>query len=599
MEESTVESINFNLKKFFGFTKFRLPQQEIISDLLKNKDVLALMPTGGGKSLCYQLPAICKSGTAIVVSPLISLMADQVQALHTLGIRAAYYNSTLESHEARKVLRNLYDGELSLLYLAPERLLSESFLERLDDLEISLFAIDEAHCISRWGHDFRPEYAALGLLKQRYPAVPIIALTATADNQTQIDIVKRLGINPSKYIASFNRPNIFYAVIHKNNPLVQLQNILKTQASNAGIIYCTTRKNVEKIATHLQAKGFKACAYHAGLGSERLKVQNQFRFDEIDIVVATIAFGMGIDKPNVRFIIHYDLPKNIEAFYQETGRAGRDGLPAQTYLLYNPADIGRIRHLINSNNSQEQQRLEMLKLQQMVAFAESSLCRRKVLLNTLDEQFSGKCDYCDVCENPPVVEDCTTEAQQFLSCVYRLQQNYGLIHIIDVLKGSVNGRVTSLKHDKLSTFNIGKHRSKNFWKHLAWQLVHQGFCNIEWEYATWQLSSKARSLLKACEKFYLNIPAETKLENNAMESEADPLFEVLRKTRRKIASRENKPSYMIFNDKTLNELVQLKPVDEKSMLLVHGIGQQKFTQYGAEFLAVIKDHISSKQPILI
>ncbi|STX47086.1 Superfamily II DNA helicase [Legionella hackeliae] len=369
------------LKEFFGFDAFRHPQEEIIHDLIQGKDLLVLMPTGGGKSLCYQIPALVRAGVAIVVSPLIALMEDQVAALKLQGIRAAYYNSSLSSEEARQVLAQLHTNELDLLYIAPERLMSSSFLERLQECSLALFAIDEAHCISQWGHDFRPEYATLGLLKTHFPDVPVIALTATADQQTRQDIIRKLNYNPKPFIASFNRPNIHYTVVSKNNPIKQLQNFLQTQNQQSGIVYCGTRNEVERVARKLQELGIKARAYHAGLSyNERREVQSLFRYDRIDIVVATIAFGMGIDKPNVRFVVHYDLPKNIESYYQETGRAGRDGLAASAVLLFDPADSGRLRGFIATTPSEAQQRIEISKLNHMLAFAQATHCRRQILL---------------------------------------------------------------------------------------------------------------------------------------------------------------------------------------------------------------------------
>ena len=380
------------LKTYYGFEQFRVPQEEIIQDLVAGQDLLVLMPTGGGKSLCYQIPALLLPGVGIIVSPLIALMEDQVAALTTMGIRAAYYNSSLSSVAARDVLARLHANELDLLYIAPERLLSESFIERLHHCEIALFAIDEAHCISQWGHDFRPEYAALGKLKTEFPQQPIIALTATADLQTQKDIVLKLQYQPKAYVASFNRPNIYYQILPKLNPLKQIQHFLQTQTQQSGIIYCSTRASVEKLVVKLQALDYKARAYHAGLShNERREVQSLFRYDHIDIVVATIAFGMGIDKPNVRFVIHYDLPKSIEGYYQETGRAGRDGCDARALMLFDPADGGRLRGWIHALSDENQQRVEHQKLNHVQAFATATHCRRQILLRYFNEDMAEAC----------------------------------------------------------------------------------------------------------------------------------------------------------------------------------------------------------------
>ena len=508
MESTGISTENSRLlKDYFGFESFRNPQGEIIDDLVAGQDLLVLMPTGGGKSLCYQIPAMARAGVGIVVSPLIALMEDQVTALKLQGIRAAYYNSSLSSSEARLVLAQLHNNELDLLYIAPERLISQAFLERLEECPIALFAIDEAHCISQWGHDFRPEYAALGLLKTHFPEIPIIALTATADQQTRKDIVARLNYKPKFYVASFNRPNIHYSVLSKNNPAKQLNHFLQQQAQQSGIVYCGTRNAVERLTLKLQELGYRARAYHAGLAhNERREVQSLFRYDRIDIVVATVAFGMGIDKPNVRFVVHYDLPKTIESYYQETGRAGRDGLPALALLLYDPADSGRLRGWINTMSNDAQQRIETNKLNHMLAFAEASHCRRQILLRYFDEISDEACSNCDVCDTPPQTVDATEDARKFLSCVYRLKQNFGMMHVIEVLRGSTAGKI-HLGHQRLSTFAIGKDKSAHYWKHLAWQLIHRDYCFQDLNhFNVLRLSTKAAALLKGEEKISLSLP---------------------------------------------------------------------------------------------
>ena len=584
------------LKTYYGYEQFRVPQEEIIHDLVAGQDLLVLMPTGGGKSLCYQIPSLMLPGVGIVVSPLIALMEDQVAALTALGIRAAYYNSSLTSAAARDVLARLHANELDLLYIAPERLLSDAFMERLHECRIALFAIDEAHCISQWGHDFRPEYAALGKLKTEFPQQPIIALTATADLQTQKDIVVKLQYQPKFYIASFNRPNIYYQVLPKQNPIKQIQHFLQTQTQQSGIIYCSTRASVEKLVAKLQALNYRARAYHAGLGhSERREVQSLFRYDQIDIVVATIAFGMGIDKPNVRFVIHYDLPKTIEGYYQETGRAGRDGCDARALMLFDPADSGRLRGWIHALSDENQQRMEHQKLNHMVAFATATHCRRQILLRYFNEDMTEPCGFCDVCDHPPVTVDATVAAQKFLSCVYRLKQNYGLNHVIDVLRGQNSEKIRQAGHQHVSTYGIGKDLSDADWKHLAWQLIHRDYCFQDPDYFNVvRLSPKAKELLLNNESICLTelppqqTPTAVKItKTRAAIDTADPLFEHLRSLRRRLADEEGKPSFLIFSDATLHDMIRVHPRTLEQMLTVSGVGQHKLAQYGQYFLDVL------------
>lgn len=579
------------LKDYFGFDSFRPPQEDIINDLILGQDVLALMPTGGGKSLCYQIPSLVRPGVGIVVSPLIALMEDQVTALQLQGIKAAFYNSSLTGEAAKKVLAQLHHNELDLLYIAPERCLSPAFLKRLEECPIALFAIDEAHCVSQWGHDFRPEYADLGILKTHFPKVPLIALTATADQQTRQDIVTQLKYKPKKYIASFNRPNIYYKIIPKTNALKQLSQFLQSDTQQSGIIYCGTRNGVENLAEKLQHLGLKARAYHAGLPhKERREVQNLFRHDHIDIVVATIAFGMGIDKPNVRFVVHYDLPKNIEGYYQETGRAGRDGLPAQALLLYNAADSARLRAWIMEIAEEKQRNIETNKLNHMLAFAEATHCRRQILLRYFDEPCNTDCLYCDVCDHPPKTADATIEAQKLLSCIYRVKQNFGLTHVIEVLKGAVTDKIHYFGHHRLSTFGIGKDKSAHYWKQLAWQLIHKDYCRQDINhFNVLKLNPKAVPLLKGEEQVFLTIPhSDLKETKKSVKPSNNPLFELLRTLRRQLADEENKPPFMIFSDATLQEMSQRKPKNTKQLLAIPGVGQHKLTHYGKPFLKILQ-----------
>jgi ATP-dependent DNA helicase RecQ len=593
------------LNSVFGYRAFRPYQQEIIDTLVDGGDAFVLMPTGGGKSLCFQIPALLRKGTGIVVSPLISLMKDQVDALCANGVRAACYNSSLGAPEARRVLARLHAGRLDLLYVAPERLMSEDFLARLQTIDISLLAIDEAHCISQWGHDFRPEYIKLGQLRQVLPGVPIIALTATADPQTRDDIVARIGLQRAKsYAAGFDRPNFRYIVMDKLKPFVQLQEFLDKRQQDAGIVYALSRKRTEEVAERLAASGIAAAAYHAGLpAAERRHVQERFLRDDLQVVVATVAFGMGIDKPNVRFVVHYDLPKNIESYYQETGRAGRDGLPAEALLLFGYGDIAIARGLIEKGGNPEQNRVELHKLNAMVGFAEPLSCRRRVLLGYFGEQVEADCGNCDICLDPPQRYNATSDAQKVLSCIYRVGQRFGMGHVIDVLRGSQNQRIRQLGHERLSTYGIGAENSQEAWGSLIRQLIHLGYLKQDIaNYSVLRLTEAARPLLRGEQELVLARPrvkpkaASKKTSKSVEELEYDEaLFDALRLRRKQLATEAGVPPFVIFGDRSLVEMAAYRPASREELLAINGVGAHKLKRYGENFLAVIHAYARSSE----
>lgn len=598
-----------SLKKIFGYDAFRLHQQEIVDGLIRGEDAFVLMPTGGGKSLCYQLPALHRPGVGIVVSPLISLMKDQVDSLKAYGVKAAFYNSSLSGTEARKVLARLHGGKLDLLYIAPERLMSREFLERLNDIPIALFAIDEAHCISQWGHDFRPEYRQLGRLRGLFPEIPLIALTATAEAHTRRDILERLGLRQARsYISGFDRPNIRYTVLEKRKPFAQLTTFLQPRYKGAGIVYCLSRQRVEKVAGALTEAGFQAAPYHAGLpAGARKQVQEDFLRDDIRIIVATVAFGMGIDKSNIRWVVHYDIPKNIESYYQETGRAGRDGLPAEALLLFGYGDISLARGLIENSKNPERRRIELHKLNAMVGYAEALSCRRRILLGYFGESLAEDCGNCDICLNPPRLVDVTEDSRKALSCVYRVGQRFGMGHVIDVLRGSQKERVLELHHDRLSTYGIGRNRSQEYWGSLLHHLVHNGFLEQDvGNYSVLKLTDAARPLLRGEQTLSMAEP-RVKTETASLThrrkggqkardeypDDSAALFERLRTLRKELADMAGVPPYIIFSDASLAQMAAFLPADPEAFQQIHGVGAHKTARYGPDFLEEIRRFIDS------
>ncbi|HET97505.1 MAG TPA: DNA helicase RecQ [Desulfurivibrio alkaliphilus] len=605
-----MNKIDRSLRDIFGFDSFRPHQREIIEGLIGGEDAFVLMPTGGGKSLCYQIPALHRPGVAIVVSPLISLMKDQVDALRVHGLKAAFYNSSLQAGEARQVLARMHAGELDLLYVAPERLMSGDFLARLSELTIALFAIDEAHCVSQWGHDFRPEYIQLGRLRQLFPAVPIIALTATAEPHTRKDILARLGLDNARcYLTSFDRPNIRYTVLEKKTPFRQLTAFLKDRREEAGIIYCLSRKRVEQLTAKLNATGFSARGYHAGLPpEERESAQEAFLRDDTLIIVATVAFGMGIDKSNIRYVVHYDIPKNIEGYYQETGRAGRDGLEAEALLLFGFGDVALARSLIDNSDNEERRRIESHKLSAMVGFAQACGCRRRVLLGYFGENLAEDCGNCDTCLNPPEMVDVTEDARKALSCIYRVGQRFGMTHVIEVLRGSKNQRLLELGHDRLSTYGIGADRDKDYWAALLRHLIHLGYVEQDvGSYSVLKLTPTSRPLLRGESSLEMGRPRPRPVAERAvpagryrpgaggatengpghLDQAGRALFENLRRLRKEIAERDGVPPFMVFSDAALVAMATQRPADEAAFLKVHGVGQHKLQRYGVPFLAAI------------
>lgn len=589
------------LNTVFGYHDFRGPQAAVIDALVAGDDVLVLMPTGGGKSLCYQIPALVREGVGIVVSPLIALMQDQVSALRELGVRAGFLNSSLSAQEMRQTELALQRGELDMLYVAPERLIQPRTLELFHQIKISLFAIDEAHCVSQWGHDFRSDYLKLELLHREFPQVPRIALTATADVRTRDEIIARLQLeNAQQFINGFDRPNIQYRIAQKNNPKIQLMRFLREEhAGNSGIVYCLSRNKVEQIAEWLSSEKFTALPYHAGLPANvRQKNQERFLREDNIIMVATIAFGMGIDKPDVRFVAHLDLPKSIEAYYQETGRAGRDGEPATTLLLYGLEDVVKLRQMMaQSEGSEEFKRNEQQRLNAMLGLCEITSCRRQSLLRYFGDTLALACGNCDCCITPPQTWDATEAVQMALSCVYRTGQRFGAGHVIDVLRGSNNEKILSFDHHKLTTYGIGKNLSADEWKSIFRQLVARGLLDVNVDgFGGLLLNESCRSYLRGEEKINLRrdikiattTPRRANLGQN-IETEDQGLWNALRSCRKRLAEEQGVPPYVIFHDATLREMLEFRPLTPEQLRSITGVGDSKLKRFGDEFLAVIRE----------
>ncbi|MEG4067037.1 DNA helicase RecQ [Microcoleus sp. Pol11C2] len=585
------------LKHFFGYDSFRPGQQEIVEAALQKRDMMIVMPTGGGKSLCFQLPALLKPGLTVVVSPLIALMQDQVEALQDNGIGATFLNSTLSSQETRSRETAILEGKIKLLYVAPERLLGERFLPFLDivanKLGISAFAIDEAHCVSEWGHDFRPEYRQMQRVRDRYPDIPIMGLTATATERVRQDIIQQLTLrNPYIHVASFNRPNLYYEVRPKTkHSFAEVLQIIQKKGGS-GIIYCLSRKKVDEVAYKLQQSGIQALPYHAGMNDvDRATNQTRFIRDDVQVMVATIAFGMGINKPDVRFVIHYDLPKNLEGYYQESGRAGRDNEPAHCSLFFGYGDVKMIDYIIEQKPDPQEQRIARQQLRRVINYAESTDCRRTIQLSYFGDSFPGNCGTCDNCCNQKPVEDWTIEAMKFLSCVARCQEKFGMNHIIDVLRGSKNQKILQYQHHQLSTYGIGKDRSADEWKKLSRSLLNQGFLDEKTDgFPILKLNEKSWEIMKRQRTVEIAIEPQREVQGKvrSLAVEVEGLFTILRTLRKQIADEQFVPPYVVFADKSLRDMAEKRPQNLTEFEEVYGVGSNKRDKYGKVFLEAIR-----------
>nr|WP_229802428.1 DNA helicase RecQ [Echinicola pacifica] len=586
------------LKSYYGYDQFRGQQESIIDSILSHQDTIVLMPTGGGKSLCYQIPAMVKEGLTLVISPLIALMKDQVDALNAVGIPSAFLNSSQSSSEQRYVNQEINSGKLKLLYVAPERLFGGNYplKDQLKDSNLALVAIDEAHCVSQWGHDFRPDYLMIGDLRKAFPEVPFVALTATADRQTRTDIAEKLGLaQPKWFISSFDRANITYRIIPKSNSFDKLLEFLELQQSNSGIIYCLSRKNVDEMAEKLQAAGLSALPYHAGLNREvRARHQELFIKDEVKIMVATIAFGMGIDKSNVRFVAHMNMPQNIEGYYQETGRAGRDGLPSEALMFYSFSDYMILQRMVDNAENPEYADVMLTKLSRMKDFCQSSVCRRRYLLGYFGEQQSEDCGNCDICFGKNNQQDMTVPAQMLLSTIVRLKEGFGLGYAVLILRGSQSAKIQE-EHSQLSVYGIGKDKSDEFWKTLGQQLAREGYlAEAGTQFPTLKLTTLGWSTLKNKGKFMLSM--KMSLSNRKKQSTYDEgLFDHLRNIRYELAKEENVPPYVIFSDASLTDMATYVPLDIESFLDISGVGKTKAASYGPSFIEEIRAYAEKHQ----
>ena len=591
------------LQNVFGYQQFRQGQQEVIEATLAGKDTLVIMTTGGGKSLCYQVPALCLEGITLVISPLISLMKDQVDQLLTNGIEAGYLNSSQTLEEQRAIEQKALSGQLKLLYLSPEKVMTQGFYHFISHCKISFIAVDEAHCVSQWGHDFRPEYTLLGNLRNTFPNIPLMALTATADPTTRADILLHLRLNnPHTYLGSFDRPNIRYTVQEKFKPMEQLAKFIAGQKGKSGIVYCNSRKKVEEITEKLSARNISVMGYHAGMSvQQRETVQNAFQRDNIQVVVATVAFGMGINKSNVRFVVHFDLPRSVESYYQETGRAGRDDLPSQAVMFYDPADYTWLQKMLLEEPESEQRDIKQHKLQAIGAFAESQTCRRLVLLNYFGESRQEPCKNCDICLDPPRKYDGLVDAQKVMSVIYRTGQAFGMHYIISVLRGLNHQKIRQYGHDQLSVYGIGKDQSQDYWVSVIRQLIHLGLIkqNIVNNSAL-HLTEEARPVLRSEMKLELATPRLTFSASAYSQKQTTArydkdLFARLRFLRKQIADKENIPPYVVFNDATLEEMAQFTPTTKAEMLDINGVGERKLERFGDAFMNLIQSHLAARQ----